>query len=179
MTAWELSTGLDDWAVGKPLIRLAPNSPQVKHKHFPKPDLRAKCLGWNGIICWVSGLGYSGFLSTSSLRTGTMEGATTGSGIIAASLARETSCESQLESAELGRITLLASITEQNLTLHQSLILTLSSLSFQTSSYKTIWAKLAHFHPTVSQLGMETLVSVTEWDCLSPSTGSFFKFKRI
>lgn len=47
-----------------------------------------------------------------------MEGATTGSGIIAASLARETSCESQLESAELGRITLLASITEQNLTLH-------------------------------------------------------------
>lgn len=77
-----------------------------------------------------------------------MEGATTGSGIIAASLARETSCESQLESAELGRITLFASIAEQNLTLDQSLMLTLSSLSFQMSSYKTIWAKLAWFHQT-------------------------------
>lgn len=75
-----------------------------------------------------------------------MEGATTGSGIIAASLARETSCESQLESAELGRITWLASITEQNLALHQSLILTLSAFSFQMASYQTIWAKLAWFH---------------------------------
>lgn len=84
----------------------------MKYNHF-RLDLRAKCLGWNGIICWVSGFGYSGFLSTSSLRTGTMEGATTGSGIMAASLARETSCESQLESTELGRITLLVQITEQ------------------------------------------------------------------
>lgn len=113
-----------------------------------------------------------------------MEGATTGSGIIAASLARETSCESQLESAELGRIALLASITEQNLTLHQWLILTLSlhyhfRCPLTRPSGQNLHGFIKHFNPAASQLGMETLVSVTECEglCLSFSSGSLFRLR--
>lgn len=54
--------------------------------------IRARWRGWKGIIWLVSGLGYSGLRSTSSFNVGT-EGATTVSGSIAASLARDTSCK--------------------------------------------------------------------------------------
>lgn len=59
--------------------------------------IRARWRGWKGIIWLVSGLGYSGLRSTSSFNVGT-EGATTVSGSIAASLARDTSCKHRTKS---------------------------------------------------------------------------------
>lgn len=55
-----------------------------------KDYVRARWRGWKGTMWLVSGLGYSGLRSASSFSVGA-EGATTVSGSIAASLARDTS----------------------------------------------------------------------------------------